>query len=46
MENLLPQLKDPERVFMLLQILETVEFQGTITTIRELVNDPKWDDKA
>jgi len=46
LRTLLSRLTDEEKLLMLNELLGTLEFKGTITTIRELVNDPKWDDKV
>lgn len=37
---------DRSRTQLIEYLLGTLEFKGTITAIRELVNDPKWDDKV
>lgn len=36
---------DQDRIRLVRAVLEAIEFKGTITEIRSLVNDPKWDDK-
>jgi len=38
-------LTDDTRVNWITALLETVKEEGTIDVIRELVNDPKWNDQ-
>lgn len=42
----LHNIPDKDRLWLIEQTLMSVEFTGTIHQIRELVNDPKWDDKV
>lgn len=39
-------LSDQERVEWLTALLESITEEGTIATLRSLVNDPKWNDQA
>jgi len=38
-------LNDRNRVEWITALLETIQEEGTIGTVRELVNDPKWNDQ-
>lgn len=38
--------RDSERIHIMRAVLNSIKEEGTIQNLRELVNDPKWNDEA
>ena len=37
--------RDSDRIHLMRAVLESIKEEGAIAKLRELVNDPKWDDQ-